>query len=206
MHFLSITASGTTSSLRPPGAWRGRWMSARHVILDVDLRRFGGSALTDVLEVPKDRPAQAMSDGIPVTYVPARNTVLLSLALAYAETVAAADIFVGVNAVDYSGYPDCRPEFIAAFQQLANLATKAGVEGELKFVDPHAADPDDQGPDHSPRSRIGSGLLADPLLLRPGRERSQLRPLRRLPTAPQRFCRGRTLRPAAVSRVTENIP
>jgi 7-cyano-7-deazaguanine synthase len=107
---------------------------ARHVILDVGLAQFGGSALTDVLEVPKDRPAQAMSDGIPVTYVPARNTVLLSLALAYAETTGAADIFVGVNAVDYSGYPDCRPEFIAAFQKLANLATKAGVKGELQFV------------------------------------------------------------------------
>lgn len=106
----------------------------RHIILDVGLAQFGGSALTDALEVPKDRPAQAMSDGIPVTYVPARNTVLLSLALAYAETVGAADIFVGVNAVDYSGYPDCRPEFIEAFQQLANLATKAGVEGQLKFL------------------------------------------------------------------------
>ena len=105
----------------------------RHVILDVDLAQLGGSALTDVLEVPKDRPADAMSEGIPVTYVPARNTVLLSLALAYAETVGAADIFVGVNAVDYSGYPDCRPEYIEAFQRLANLGTKAGVEGHLKF-------------------------------------------------------------------------
>ncbi len=103
----------------------------RHVILDVDLSQFGGMPLTDVLEVPKDRPADAMSSGIPVTYVPARNTVLLSLALAYAETVAAADIFVGVNAVDYSGYPDCRPEFIAAFQHLANLATMAGTEGHF---------------------------------------------------------------------------
>jgi 7-cyano-7-deazaguanine synthase len=106
----------------------------RHVILDVDLAQLGGSALTDVLEVPKDRPACAMSEGIPVTYVPARNTVLLSLALAFAETVGAADIFVGVNAVDYSGYPDCRPEYIEAFQRMANLGTKAGVEGHLKFV------------------------------------------------------------------------
>jgi 7-cyano-7-deazaguanine synthase len=105
----------------------------RHVILDVDLAQLGGSALTDVLDVPKDRPADAMAQGIPVTYVPARNTVLLSLALAFAETVGAADIFVGVNAVDYSGYPDCRPEFIEAFQRLANLATKAGVEGHLNF-------------------------------------------------------------------------
>jgi len=108
--------------------------AARHVILDVGLAQFGGSALTDALEVPKDRPAAAMCSGIPVTYVPARNTVLLSLALAYAETVGAADIFVGVNAVDYSGYPDCRPEFIEVFQRLANLATKAGVEGRLNFV------------------------------------------------------------------------
>ena len=106
----------------------------RHVILDVDLGQLGGSALTDALDVPKDRPADAMSEGIPVTYVPARNTVLLSLALAFAETVGAADIFVGVNAVDYSGYPDCRPEYIEAFQRLANLATKAGVEGQLKFT------------------------------------------------------------------------
>lgn len=105
----------------------------RHVILDVDLGQLGGSALTDSLDVPKDRSADAMSEGIPVTYVPARNTVLLSLALAFAETVGAADIFVGVNAVDYSGYPDCRPEYIEAFQRLANLATKAGVEGQLKF-------------------------------------------------------------------------
>jgi 7-cyano-7-deazaguanine synthase len=107
---------------------------SRHVILDVGLAQLGGSALTDVLDVPKDRLAAAMSEGIPVTYVPARNTVLLSLALAFAETIGAADIFVGVNAVDYSGYPDCRPEFIEAFQRLANLATKAGVEGRLNFT------------------------------------------------------------------------
>jgi 7-cyano-7-deazaguanine synthase len=108
--------------------------ATRHVTLDVGLAVLGGSALTDALEVPKDRAADAMAHGIPVTYVPARNTVFLSLALAYAETVGAADIFLGVNAVDYSGYPDCRPEFIEAFQRLANLATKAGVEGQLKFT------------------------------------------------------------------------
>ena len=106
----------------------------RHVVLSVDLSQFGGSALTDAIDVPKDRDAEAMSHGIPATYVPARNTVLLSLALAYAETVGAADIFLGVNAVDYSGYPDCRPEYIAAFAALAKLATKAGVEGRLKFA------------------------------------------------------------------------
>lgn len=98
---------------------------AEHKIIDVDLTAFGGSALTDNIEVPKDSPTEE----IPVTYVPARNTVMLSLALAYAETRHANDIFVGVNAVDYSGYPDCRPEYIDAFQTLARLATKAGVEG-----------------------------------------------------------------------------
>ena len=102
-------------------------------MLHVDLSRLGGSALTDATPVPKDRDPETMAGEIPVTYVPARNTVLLSLALAYAETVGAADIFLGVNAVDYSGYPDCRPEYIAAFTRLANLATKAGVEGRLDF-------------------------------------------------------------------------
>ena len=99
----------------------------RHVELDVDLAAFGGSALTAPLEVPKDRPIDA--GDIPVTYVPARNTVFLSLALALAETVAAEAIVIGVNAVDYSGYPDCRPEYLRAFERLAALATKAGVEG-----------------------------------------------------------------------------
>jgi 7-cyano-7-deazaguanine synthase len=107
---------------------------SRHLVLSVDLRQLGGSALTNAIDVPKDRRPEEMEQGIPVTYVPARNTVLLSLALAYAEIVGAADIFLGVNAVDYSGYPDCRPEFLAAFQQLANLATKAGVEGRLHFT------------------------------------------------------------------------
>ncbi len=104
-----------------------------HIQVDVDLSRIGGSALTADIAVPKDRDEAAMSTGIPVTYVPARNTVLLSLALGYAEVLGAADLFVGVNAVDYSGYPDCRPEYLAAFERLANLATKAGVEGSLKF-------------------------------------------------------------------------
>jgi 7-cyano-7-deazaguanine synthase len=99
----------------------------------VGLDRFGGSALTGAIDVPLDRSDNQISTGIPVTYVPARNTVFLSLALGYAEVVGAADLFIGVNAVDYSGYPDCRPEFIAAFEQLANLATKAGVEGTAHF-------------------------------------------------------------------------
>jgi 7-cyano-7-deazaguanine synthase len=103
---------------------------ARHVILPIDLRQFGGSALTSDMPVPKDRSPEEMAARIPVTYVPARNTVFLAFALAWAEVLQAADIFIGVNALDYSGYPDCRPEFIDAFQRLANLATKAGVEGQ----------------------------------------------------------------------------
>jgi 7-cyano-7-deazaguanine synthase len=102
---------------------------ARHIILDIDLRQFGGSALTADLEVPKGRTAEEMGVGIPVTYVPARNTVFLSFALAWAEVLGSTDIFIGVNALDYSGYPDCRPEFIEAFQRTANLATRMGVEG-----------------------------------------------------------------------------
>ncbi len=105
----------------------------RHATLPIDMTQFGHSALTDDIPVPKERSAESMSAGIPVTYVPARNTVFLSLALAFAETIPAADIFLGVNALDYSGYPDCRPEFIEAFERLANLATKAGVEGTLRF-------------------------------------------------------------------------
>jgi 7-cyano-7-deazaguanine synthase len=107
--------------------------AVRHVVVDIDLRRFGGSALTADIPVPKSRSAEAIGQGIPPTYVPARNTVFLSLALAWAETLAAADIFIGVNALDYSGYPDCRPEFIAAFELMANLATKAGIVGERRL-------------------------------------------------------------------------
>lgn len=106
---------------------------SRHVEQVIDLRAFGGSALVGEGEVPKDRPADAIAHGIPITYVPARNTVFLSLALAWAETLGAFDLFVGVNCVDYSGYPDCRPEFLRAFETLANLATRAGVEGTGRF-------------------------------------------------------------------------
>ncbi len=104
-----------------------------HIILNLDLRAFGGSALTADIAVPQDRNETQMQAGIPVTYVPARNTVFLSLALAWAEVLGAADIFIGVNAVDYSGYPDCRPEFIQAFERLAQLATKAGVENQCQW-------------------------------------------------------------------------
>ncbi len=102
--------------------------ASKHVVAQIDLREFGGSALTADIAVPKGRSVGEMDQGIPVTYVPARNTVFLSFALAWAETLGAQDIFVGVNALDYSGYPDCRPEYIAAFEAMANLATKAGVE------------------------------------------------------------------------------
>ncbi len=101
----------------------------KHRIAQIDLRIFGGSALTDEIAVPKGRKIEEMSHGIPITYVPARNTIFLSFALAWAEVLGSSDIFIGVNALDYSGYPDCRPEFIEAFEKMANLATKAGVEG-----------------------------------------------------------------------------
>ena len=104
-----------------------------HRVVDFDLRLFGGSALTGDMKVPKNRTVEEMGKDIPVTYVPARNTIFLSLALAWAEVLGSGDIFIGVNALDYSGYPDCRPEYIAAYEQMANLATKAGVEGRQKL-------------------------------------------------------------------------
>ena len=116
-----------------------------HVIVDIDLRSFGGSALTSDIDVPKRHSGEHSSKGIPVTYVPARNTIFLSFALAWAEVLGAHDIYIGVNAVDYSGYPDCRPEYIAAYQRMANLATRAGVEGsgiriETPLIDKSKAD------------------------------------------------------------------
>lgn len=106
---------------------------SRHLVVEFDLRAIGGSALTGQWEVPRGRPMDEIASGIPATYVPARNTIFLSFALAWAETLGAEDIFIGVNALDYSGYPDCRPEYIEAFERMANLATKAGVEGNLKL-------------------------------------------------------------------------
>jgi 7-cyano-7-deazaguanine synthase len=111
-----------------------RYEVRRHVVAEIDLRAFGGSALTDDIAVPKGRLAEEMEEGIPVTYVPARNTIFLSFALAWAEVLGSSDIFIGVNALDYSGYPDCRPEYIAAYQRMADLATKAGVEGKQRLV------------------------------------------------------------------------
>ncbi len=107
--------------------------AAEHRLFRIDLRAFGGSALTADIHVPKDRPSAGIPREIPVTYVPARNTVFLSIALAWAEVLGSSDIYIGVNAVDYSGYPDCRPEFIRAFERMANLATKAGVEGRQRL-------------------------------------------------------------------------
>jgi 7-cyano-7-deazaguanine synthase len=107
---------------------------ARHVVTTIDLRAFGGSALTSDMAVPKGRSVSEMGGPIPITYVPARNTIFLSFALAFAETLGASDIFLGVNALDYSGYPDCRPEYIAAYERMANLATKAGVEGRQRLT------------------------------------------------------------------------
>ncbi|MCP4700541.1 MAG: 7-cyano-7-deazaguanine synthase QueC [Gammaproteobacteria bacterium] len=109
--------------------------AARHLIVDIDLRLFGGSALTSELAVPKNRSAEQIGHGVPITYVPARNTIFLSYALAWAESLKAADIFIGVNAIDYSGYPDCRPEYIAAYERMANLATKAAaVDGQKVHI------------------------------------------------------------------------
>jgi 7-cyano-7-deazaguanine synthase len=105
----------------------------KHLVMDLDLAKIGGSALTGDIEVPKGRNEGEMKGEIPVTYVPARNTIFLSHALAWAEVLGASDIFIGVNAIDYSGYPDCRPEYIEAFERMANLSTKAGVEGKTKF-------------------------------------------------------------------------
>jgi len=109
-----------------------RFQVAKHLVISIDLHAIGGSALTDDLDVPKSRNLKTMSSEIPITYVPARNTIFLSYALAWAEVLKSANIFIGVNAVDFSGYPDCRPEFIAAFEHMANLATKIGVEGTTR--------------------------------------------------------------------------
>lgn len=129
-HALSVAYGQRHNSELDAAARNARALGAiEHKIVAVDLRELGGSALTADIAVPEHEIGEPLGEGIPVTYVPARNTIMLSLALGWAEVLGAADIFCGVNAVDYSGYPDCRPEFIDAFQTLANLATKAGVEG-----------------------------------------------------------------------------
>ena len=132
VHALSFSyGQRHTAELEAARAVAGQFGVAEHVVVDIDLRQFGGSALTDDIEVPKGRAEAQMGEGIPVTYVPARNTIFLSYALAWAEVLEAGHIFIGVNAVDYSGYPDCRPEFIQAYERMANLATRSGVEGTI---------------------------------------------------------------------------
>ena len=138
----------------------------QHIVYQLDTQAFSGSALTGAVDVPKDRDESEMSAGIPTTYVPARNTVFLSAALGWSEVVESYDLFVGVNAVDYSGYPDCRPEYIEAFERLANLATKAGVEQGSSLPDSRSLDLDDQGRDHRDRHEVGSRLRIDAQLLR----------------------------------------
>ena len=129
-HALSVSyGQRHTSELAASQAISNLLGAEQHKVVTVDLRSIGGSALTADIDVPESEQGAAAASGIPVTYVPARNTIMLSIALGWAEVLGAADLFCGVNAVDYSGYPDCRPEFIAAFERLANLATKAGVEG-----------------------------------------------------------------------------
>ena len=156
----------------------------RHVVIDIDLRAFGGSALTAEIAVPKDTPPEVIGTAIPATYVPARNTIFLSLALAWAETLGANDIFLGANALDYSGYPDCRPEYIEAFERMANLATKAGVEGG-RHHDSHSAHRSVQARDRSPGPRARARLRHHLDVLRPRARRRRLRALRGLSPAPQ---------------------
>lgn len=120
--------------LERAAALAAHWRVARHIVCDIDLRPFGGSALTSDVAVPKDRDDAEMAADIPVTYVPARNTIFLSFAMAWAEVLGAQDVLIGVNALDYSGYPDCRPEFIAAFERMANLGTRTGVEGKTRLT------------------------------------------------------------------------
>jgi len=123
-HAIELDAARTIANL---------FGAVEHLVINIDLKKIGGSSLTDDIDVPKARDVRSIGHGIPVTYVPARNTIFLSYALAWAEVLGSSDIFIGVNAMDYSGYPDCRPEYIEAFERMANLATKAGVEGVTKI-------------------------------------------------------------------------
>ena len=138
----------------------------RHLVFKLDLRAIGGSSLTSDLPVPKDRPESEMTAGIPITYVPARNTIFLSVALGWGETLGAFDIYLGVNAIDYSGYPDCRPEYIAAFERLANLGDESRSGRDRVVEDPHALDPHDKGRDHQNGDRARRRLFPDAQLLR----------------------------------------
>ena len=169
-----------------------------HRTVAIDLRAIGGSALTSDVDVPKDRTADDMGDGVPVTYVPARNTIFLGIALGYAETVGAFDLFIGANVLDYSGYPDCRPEFLEAFENLAKVATRAGTEGPGRFrvhaplLSMTKADIIREG------VRLGVRLRADAQLLRPGRGGPGVRPVRLVPAAAEGLRRGRRPGPGGV--------
>ena len=175
--------------------------AASHRTVDINLAQFGGSALTDSsIDVPKSDSVEAIGDAIPITYVPARNTVFLSLALALAETIAARDIFIGVNALDYSGYPDCRPDYIAAYEAMANLATKASVESDDKLRIHTPLIDLTKAADYRTRIGFGRRLLLDLVVLRSWRCRCTLRSLRRLPVALQRFRRKRTDRSVPADR------
>ena len=188
-HCLSVDyGQRHKGELRGPGGIARALGAADHRVVRVDLSAFGGSALTDRPSRSRRGAARArMARDIPVTYVPARNTVLLALALAHAETIGAEDVFVGVNAIDYSGYPDCRPAFLRAFERLARVATQAGVEGR-PLADPRAAPPALQGGDRQARHRARRAVPDDAVVLRP-RPRPRLRPLRRVPAAPKGVCR-----------------
>ena len=191
-------ASATSTSCAAAEVVARTLGAARHVVAQIDLREFGGSALTADIAVPKGRSADEMADGIPITYVPARNTVFLSFALAWAETLGASDIFIGVNALDYSGYPDCRPEYIAAFEAMANLATKAGVEGTQRLKIHAPLMPMSKAQIVQRRPAAGRRLRADQQLLRPRCADGQpCGELRLLSAARQGLCRSRCGRSAA---------
>ena len=168
MPSASPTASATAHELEVAKANAARpWGRVDHLVVEFDYRKVGGSALTSDIAVPKE----GVGSDIPVTYVPARNTIFLSFALGWAEVLGAFDIFIGVNALDYSGYPDCRPEYIAAFETMANLATKAGVEGTGRFTIHTPLIQSHQGGDHPERAGPRRGLRPYPLLLRSRRRR-----------------------------------
>ena len=163
---------------------------AQHVVARIDLRMFGHSALTAEIDVPKARSLDEMGHGIPITYVPARNTIFLSFALAWAEVLEASDIFIGVNALDYSGYPDCRPEFIEAFERMANLATKAGVEGRTRVRIHTPADPALESGDREAGARVGLRFGLTHSCYDPAPDGTRLRPVRFVPAAAQGVRRG----------------
>ena len=160
---------------------------SEQVVVEIDLRVFGGSALTAAIDVPKRDSAEGIGQTIPVTYVPARNTIFLSFALAWAEVLPARDIFIGVNAQDYSGYPDCRPQYIEAFQRHGPPGNQ-GRRRRRRRDDTHAADGVNEGPDHCPRAGIGGRLWTHNQLLRPCTRRCGVRPMRGLPTAATGLC------------------